>query len=98
MSEKASPASNKRRIWRANEGLVVSEIIRRGGACQDCGAPYEQGKWGDGKFHWHHRDAESKDFNIAAFGTRTAERILSELAKCDLLCSSCHRKRHHASS
>lgn len=60
--------------------------------CSDCG----------GKFHpvamqWHHRDAGTKIENVSnliRYGSR--QRVLDEIAKCDLLCANCHAVRTHA--
>ena len=44
---------------------------------------------------WHHV-REEKETNIASVVTLGwgKERILKEIAKCDLLCANCHRKEH----
>ena len=53
-----------------------------------------------GSFHpiqmdFHHRNGEEKLFplgnSISKYGR---DRILAEIAKCDLLCANCHRLRH----
>lgn len=45
---------------------------------------------------FHHRDAGQKDFRIAlaVSGNYSRERILAEIAKCDVLCANCHRILH----
>ncbi|MCZ2109493.1 MAG: HNH endonuclease [Dehalococcoidia bacterium] len=40
---------------------------------------------------FHHRDPETKEFNIGPAIRYGKERILAEIAKCDLLCAVCHR-------
>lgn len=47
---------------------------------------------------FHHRDRTEKDFSLyrAASTGYSRERILAEIAKCDVLCSNCHRKEHKA--
>jgi len=45
---------------------------------------------------FHHRDPSRKDFLPSYFcyqGWRQG-RLLEEIAKCDVLCANCHRKRH----
>lgn len=46
---------------------------------------------------FHHRDPATKSFNIGEhYGKHRWKRILEEVAKCDILCSNCHRKLHYA--
>jgi len=57
--------------------------------CMDCGQ----------KFHpcamdFDHRDAAGKVFSIAMLGRYVSmKRLMEEIAKCDLVCSNCHRLR-----
>lgn len=44
---------------------------------------------------YHHRDPSQKVANVSEVVGRaswTWERVLTEIAKCDLLCANCHRK------
>ena len=45
---------------------------------------------------WHHRDASSKTESIAKMisNKRSDKTITEEIAKCDCLCSNCHRIHH----
>lgn len=43
---------------------------------------------------FHHRDPKSKKFSIANNVRAGKKAIISEMAKCDVLCSNCHRKQH----
>lgn len=66
----------------------------KGHKCLDCG----------GQFHpvamdFHHRDGTEKSDSLAYLKKMIDwDRIKAELDKCDLLCSNCHRIRHHAES
>jgi hypothetical protein len=73
----------KRRLRRKTELVAVA-----GGRCVDCG--YARCL---ATLEFHHRDATTKEFGVANFGG-SLERLLTEIAKCDLLCANCHRKRH----
>ena len=46
-------------------------------------------------YDFHHRDDMSKDFTISAIIRTKWDVILKEIAKCDLLCSNCHRIVHY---
>ena len=46
---------------------------------------------------FHHRDPASKSFNLstaASLGNYSRERLLAEVAKCEVLCANCHLKHH----
>lgn len=77
---------NRRRM--ASLDLIREEKSKRG--CSVCG----EKDWRCLDFH--HRDPIQKLFNIAT-ATTTAyawERIVTEIEKCDVMCSNCHRKHH----
>ena len=46
---------------------------------------------------FHHRNPDDKKFDISSAVKRGCSkgRILEEIAKCDVLCSNCHRKLHY---
>ncbi len=57
--------------------------------CRDCakGFPYYA-------MEFHHRDHETKNFQISSSLIKTPwDKILVEVAKCDVLCKCCHRLR-----
>lgn len=41
---------------------------------------------------FHHKDPAQKESSVLAFGL---ERQLQEAAKCELICSNCHREHHY---
>lgn len=43
---------------------------------------------------FHHRNPKQKDQPIARMRHYSEERLKTEIAKCDVLCSNCHRKLH----
>lgn len=45
---------------------------------------------------FHHRDPQTKLGNICLMANKCVsdERLIAEIAKCDLICSNCHRKLH----
>jgi predicted HNH restriction endonuclease len=65
-------------------------VAYKGGQCELCG--YDRSI---DVFEFHHRDGSQKDFGISEKGyARSWARVRSELDKCQLLCSNCHRETH----
>lgn len=58
--------------------------------CMDC-----QGRFPPECMDFDHRDRSTKRFNIAAIvaTARSKAVVLTEIAKCDLVCANCHRIR-----
>lgn len=57
--------------------------------CADCGIRYPYYV-----MEFDHLDSETKEFNVSAGVTRVSyERLLAEIAKCDVVCANCHRFR-----
>lgn len=56
--------------------------------CLDCG-----GRFRPEAMDFDHRASEEKAFAISKQPTLSEVRILAEIAKCDLVCSNCHRVR-----
>jgi len=68
---------------------IKAELIEvRGGRCEDCGY-----RASAAALEFHHRDPSTKEFGVGNF-TGSRARLLAEVAKCDLLCANCHRRRH----
>lgn len=56
--------------------------------CADCGVKYIPFV-----MHFDHRDPSTKFRNVSLMGSYSKERILAEIAKCDVVCANCHAKR-----
>ena len=61
-----------------------------GGSCLDCG--YDTNIVA---LEFHHTDPTEKDFNISKAYNKSWPSVVTELDKCVLLCSICHKIRHH---
>lgn len=66
-------------------------VLYKGGKCAVCGYSKYLGA-----LEFHHLDPTQKDFSIASKKScKFDDKIKSELDKCVLLCSNCHREEHH---
>lgn len=85
--------ANKERINQKTKeerhALKIRAIEHMGGLCKRC-----NGTFHPASYDFHHR--ENKEFALSgsSMRRRTWEQILAELAKCELLCSNCHRVEH----
>jgi len=66
-------------------------IERKGGKCSSCGGVFHQSV-----YDFHHLDPKDKHkYTPGQLFTRKKETIETELNKCILLCSNCHRVLHN---
>lgn len=77
-----------RRLYKRRSAWYKAFMVGR--SCQDCGDA-------SSRLEWHHRDPKTK---IMAIGhgvfLMPRQRLMNEMAKCDLLCRPCHLARHKA--
>lgn len=71
----------------------IDAIIYKGGSCVDCNISYPEKPYVI--FDFHHLDPNEKEFDWSKMRLRSFNKIVKELDKCVLLCSNCHRIRHH---
>lgn len=67
--------------------------LKIGNKCADC--PLECTEENYVVFDWDHLPGYEKKFNLAVRGNKSRQAILDEIAKCELVCSNCHRLRTH---
>lgn len=58
--------------------------------CADCGETYPPYV-----MDFDHREGEEKLFLVSKVQHHGKQKILDEIAKCDVVCSNCHRERTH---
>jgi len=73
--------------WRKRKDLAVEY---KGGKCERCSI---QGH--SSIFDFHHKDPKEKDCNWTKLRLKAWSSITTELDKCSLLCSNCHRLTHY---
>ncbi len=79
-------AVRKRESWR-RQGRMLDELRDR--PCADCG-----GRFPPCAMDFDHRDPGSKRSGVTRLiGRAGTERLLDEVAKCDIVCANCHRLR-----
>lgn len=73
---------------RLGERITMFKQIKEERGCQHCGIR----DWRCLDFH--HRDPESKEFNLSQAKGKPIPELEAEIAKCDVVCSNCHRIHH----
>ncbi len=71
----------------------IDAIHYKGGECVDCKSSYPEYPYVI--FEFHHLNPTQKDGDWSKMRLRSWSKITDGLDKCDLLCSNCHRIRHH---
>jgi hypothetical protein len=77
----------QRARWRANAAML-DEL--RDVPCPDCGRRFPPCV-----MQFDHRDPATKQYEVTRIITRARSVILAEIAKCDIVCTNCHRDRTH---
>ena len=77
-----------KKAYRAIVITIVNTAKQR--PCADCGNQYPPYV-----MDFDHRDQSTKSFCIGQNKSRGALSVSNEIAKCDVVCSNCHRERTH---
>lgn len=86
--DQATKTLNRQRD-RRNKIVSYIQEVKSKATCMDCGESYPYYV-----FDFDHRPGELKSFNIAIEAKHhTLEIVKAEIAKCDIVCSNCHRVR-----
>lgn len=84
-----SHSEEYRKSWQlAQEEKKQVLLTARLGGCIVCGEK------DPACLDFHHRDPSQKEGHIGEFRRFGKQRLLDEIAKCDVLCANCHRKHH----
>jgi hypothetical protein len=81
--------NNRNQAARARNSKIVQDH-KKDKACQDCGGAYPSYV-----LDLDHIDPKTKVGNVSKLAGQpiSAKRILAEIAKTEIVCSNCHRKR-----
>jgi hypothetical protein len=83
--------TNVNKVGKARDKVMEIIFSKYGRECLDC-----HRHLGRRTVIFHHRDPSQKLANISqSIGFKNFDFVMAEVEKCDLLCSLCHRKRHH---
>lgn len=90
-------ARNKEKYLKRNRGARLTQRMMlnrmKDKACMDCGLKYPPYV-----MDFDHREQFTKVAHISTLVSEariSMERLLNEIAKCDLVCANCHRVRTH---
>lgn len=74
------------------KGIRALTREARNRPCMDCGESYPYYV-----MDFDHRDPSTKEYTIANMvNCGNIEKVKAEIAKCDVVCSNCHRIRTHS--
>ena len=79
---------NKRARVAIRRNIVIEKKLEVG-ACEACGLEVKKDNYMC--FDWNHIDPTNKTFIVSRARYTTVDNILTEIAKCNLLCAVCHR-------
>lgn len=83
----AHPKKWRQAVKKYKDGYSTWLVEQKNAACKDCGGSF------DSECMDFDHVRGRKLFNIGANRPHARSRVLIEIAKCDLVCSNCHRLR-----
>ena len=63
-------------------------MLLDGKVCERCGFDDPRA------LEFHHRNPAEKEFTVGSLMTKSLERLLAEVAKCEIICANCHAIEH----
>lgn len=88
-SEKNRESIRQSARLRATVRKKLVDDIKLEAGCMDCGVK----DYIPEVYDFDHRPGEEKVGNIASMKVGNMEKLLAEIAKCDVVCANCHRVR-----
>lgn len=87
-----SNTPERRRQYSRDAWAKFTALVReaKNKPCADCGQRFP--------FYvmeFDHRPEETKHFSLGKRGTRGRQKVLDEIAKCDVVCANCHHIRSY---
>ncbi|HSK73379.1 MAG TPA: hypothetical protein VK892_16885 [Pyrinomonadaceae bacterium] len=78
---------NRRHVEKV--GAWLNEL-KKGLSCERCSESHPA------TLQFHHLDPKEKEFSIGMYrhGRFSKERLLKEIAKCEVICANCHAREH----
>ena len=77
---------NTMKYYREKREYILN--VKKESSCEVCG--YDDYR----ALCFHHRDPETKSFELSGAAHKTMDAIKEEIAKCMVLCSNCHEIHH----
>ena len=78
----------KDRAKKARQKMREFVIQQKDFPCKDCGVKYPHYV-----MDFDRLGNEEKSFNVGTWRNQSKQDVMNEIAKCDLVCSNCHRER-----
>jgi hypothetical protein len=85
MKEWVASKANAQKKWLENREIIIAAKSK---PCVDCRRVYHYSQ-----MDFDHLPGFEKKFDLWSFSVRKPETIRAEIAKCDVVCSNCHRLR-----
>ena len=83
-----------KRVWDGSRIAERKKFLRdyvESTPCRNCGAAFEE----CGRLEFHHVEPEKKRLKISSMMLSSEKSFKSEMKKCILLCTSCHKRIHN---
>lgn len=88
-AKRAAETQKRRQSQRRDRAAIRSTVNElKSNPCEDCGGTFDPIC-----MDFDHRPGEKKIGSVSSMLWAGLDRVLAEIAKCDLVCANCHRLR-----